>query len=642
MLDVTRNSWELRGPSSRPFFLRCSRTLVSTFLDHLVQFLSMSGRAATDITPTSNSDGCSDFFGQVDYPSNRYTDRGGRDLSRFDVPCASVRQPEERASQATDWSSGRQWKQHRSRKPGRRGEEEMLAKLLVFSKFAHLSLIAGVVAVSSMMAGQTKLTSDSCPNTEPAGFADITSAEHRDSDFATSRRGSDLTVDIEPECGTDQTEQPQPSCCGGCDVATGQVDLDFAADTGCRLFGQIVSGKKGAKDSQPPHEDVVRVASFAFATKVPASVTTSHENQIQQVSYEMPATRGADLPCVNAPTCDISVCRNIPVSYDEDRRRSPYERAVDQPVPPAEIHAHNATAQAARTCRLRNRETKEPLATLQIGARVDTAAMSDQEIAAFSHTRPNSQFVNTDPVVRVTRNQYSDAWVVEARNVELPDLIEQLAEYCADPIVCGEDVRGTVSATVSAFSVDEALHRIVTPFGYPLRREGTTLVVGVVSPEPNSAESTIEPDQAEPSVVAEPDVVDRLPPVESPKPVAVVSAIRSNTKNEVYPQDLEIAAEMKQLIQAGDTDAAIRLISRGIVQRPNSAYLFRLLGEAFAFQADFDRAAVALEYSIKLNKYDPATSKTFSEVLAHLGQSQRSKHYAQLARDIHSGVVVAP
>ena len=84
---------------------------------------------------------------------------------------------------------------------------------------------------------------------------------------------------------------------------------------------------------------------------------------------------------------------------------------------------------------------------------------------------------------------------------------------------------------------------------------------------------------------------------------------------------------------------ALRLISDKILERPHSAFLFRLLGEAFAFQADYDRAAVALEHSIKLNKYDPTTSQVFSEVLAQLGQQQRSDHYAQLARDIKAGLV---
>ena len=287
----------------------------------------------------------------------------------------------------------------------------------------------------------------------------------------------------------------------------------------------------------------------------------------------------------------------------------------------------------------------QPLATLQISGQVDTTRLSAAELKTHQ-ARKRSLYVNAEPSVKVTRNEYSECWLIEARNIELPELIQELSHYCAHPIVCGADVRGTVSATVSAFSMDEALHRLITPFGLTLSRQGSMLTVGSDFPAPAAHDAftpivenaSVELTAASP--IEAPDLedanVNRQPAVNASATATVAAVAQQNSEQQ---QNVETADAVKKLIAAGQTNAALRLISSKISEQPTSAFLFRLLGETFAFQADYDRAAVALEHSIKLNKYDPTTSQVFSNVLAQLGQQQRSDHYAQLALDIKSGLV---
>ena len=531
----------------------------------------------------------------------------------------------------------------------------MLAKLVLFSKFANLSVIAGIVAISGMLAGKTDLltTNGQAPNGK-APVATCAAADDRASEFAACESNcppqsqppewlptprAPAAANVPPTSGQSRPQFPPA-----------ELDLNVAADTGCRLFGRLVQ----AQCEPAPPQDVVKVAHFASPSHIPRPVAAAAGGPLRQAGYcELPTRTTADLPCVSAPVCDISANRTMLAAHTAPAG-TPTASAAPITKPRTQASTLAVSGGVSRrvspaTCRLCNRETKEPLATLQIGGQIDTTRMTSEELAAYQALRAKNTYVNSEPSVRVTRNPYSETWLVEARNIELPDLIEQLAHYYTHPIVCGADVRGTVSATVSAYSMDEALHRIIAPFGFTLGREGSTLIVGSEFPA-SDATSSLEvaaTTEAQPveltetptssPQLAEAEVVDRLPPVENPSAITV-AALRPQ-QQQLQIQDVETADAVKTLIADGRTDAALRLISSEISAQPNSAFLFRLLGEAFAFQADYDRAAVALEHSIKLNKYDPTTSQVFSKVLAQLGQQQRSDHYAHMARDIRSGLV---
>jgi tetratricopeptide (TPR) repeat protein len=281
--------------------------------------------------------------------------------------------------------------------------------------------------------------------------------------------------------------------------------------------------------------------------------------------------------------------------------------------------------------------------------------LTAEEIAEMAPPTGRTSEFDVTPSLRVVQNEYTQAWEIEARNIELPELIEQLAHYCPHPIVCGQDVRGTVSAKVSAYSIDEALHRLVAPFGFKIGRSDVGIVVGAPyqpSADVHADYETTTVDTAQ-SMPAE---LDRLPPVphsgtvaeapaETPTEatsVQPVSLIDKSTKLVVDESELNVAHMAKQMISRGDSAEAIHVIAAAVSEKPNSAFLFRILGEALAFQSEYEGAAAALERSIKLNKYDPLTSQVFSEVLSRLGQDRRAEHYAQLSRDIVSGTVTAP
>jgi tetratricopeptide (TPR) repeat protein len=558
----------------------------------------------------------------------------------------------------------------------------MLAKLFGFTRAFQWSLVIGFVTVGSWVTAQHIEPGDVPPPIEESVEASARSAHFEYEPPATPGRDSLFVIESEAmptapivnagtaempidlvanETAADTTSElhvapPQlavydePQACATADaLATCTDSLERAAQTGCRLFENLTS-KTQSEVIQV--SDTAELETEPPVTKPAAVEVDSRLDLVATAPEVLPAAEWPVATQAPPPHNPCRACRNEQTSSSA---------AVEQPESKERQAPPMATPVRPQTCRLKNRRTNEPMATLEISS-ASTSQLTPEELELAQQDQHRGIHPgDVNPRLEVSQNEYTQAWQIDARNIELPQLLEQLSHYCAFPIVCGQDVTGTVSANVSAHSMDELLYRLVKPFGFKISREGATLVVGTPYPaadiyaDYNHAKPLAnQPEPLPTSTAGQPPVplaqvddrlsekVDRLPPVgpEATK-VEPVSLNRKTNQVIIDDVDLRVAEYAKFTISKGNTPEAIAMIRQAIVERPQSAFLHRILGEAYAFQSDYDRSATALAQSIKLNKFDPLTSQVFSEVLTQLGQERRAQHYAQLSKDVASGLVTA-
>ena len=137
-----------------------------------------------------------------------------------------------------------------------------------------------------------------------------------------------------------------------------------------------------------------------------------------------------------------------------------------------------------------------------------------------------------------------------------------------------------------------------------------------VASSPQAAWQVVEPEQA---VAAEAPAVP---------PGAVSPTIGAG--------ELQVARQARALIAEGSLGATIDVLTAGVTQHPQSAMLFRMLGEAYIWREDYQAASRALERSIALDKMDPLTNSLFAEALMKLGKQSRADHYYRQAIEVSS------
>jgi tetratricopeptide (TPR) repeat protein len=100
--------------------------------------------------------------------------------------------------------------------------------------------------------------------------------------------------------------------------------------------------------------------------------------------------------------------------------------------------------------------------------------------------------------------------------------------------------------------------------------------------------------------------------------------------------ELQLAQLARQRVERGQVNESIDLVSNAVAKRPDSAFLYRLLGESYLRRGDYTLAEKAIQRSLGLNKSDAETNRLYAQVLFALGQHDRANHYRQRSADLVS------
>jgi hypothetical protein len=244
----------------------------------------------------------------------------------------------------------------------------------------------------------------------------------------------------------------------------------------------------------------------------------------------------------------------------------------------------------------------------------------------------------------------------------MAQLVQQLSEQLRQPVLCRENLTGSLTSRFSATNGLEALCRILDPLGFTAEINSDGIVrISKAKVRPatsRAASSSVAP------VAKSTSHKNSIPPA-NPKPateIALVSFVTpgstSDSKSTTAPasqrkrksrdvirreNDSPVATAVtecelraRELLNSGNEDAAVDLLAQSVADEPNQARALQLLAQAYLGKGDLEAAQTAIERSLAIDRRNADANETMARILLGRGQENRGRHYLQQAQFLRS------